>query len=156
MPYADQERRRAYQASYRVTHQERLREKKRVRTPEQQELRRVAKRVRYAAKREQICAQERLYWSNKTDIHRERRLQRRYGITIEQLNAIVEAQKGKCALCEEALKLGTKSVHVDHCHETGKVRGVLCARCNLGIGRFGDTIHGLEKAIAYLKRSLGG
>lgn len=89
------------------------------------------------------------------DVYRNNALKRRYGITLEHFNSIVESQNKKCALCEDALKLGTKSVHVDHCHETGKVRGVLCARCNLGIGRFGDTIQGLEKAISYLKRSLG-
>lgn len=118
------------------------------------EQRRAARRVRYASKREQICEQERGYWASKAEMHRNRRLQRRYGITIEQFGAIIDAQRGRCALCEEPLKLGTKSVHVDHCHETGKVRGVLCARCNLGIGRFGDNIRGLERAIEYLKRSL--
>lgn len=94
----------------------------------------------------------------KTDpnAYRNNALRRRYGITLQQFNAIIEAQKVKCALCEESLKLGTKSVHVDHCHETGRVRGILCARCNLGIGKFGDTISGLEKAIAYLKRGLSG
>jgi hypothetical protein len=154
MPYADPQQRKAYQASYRAMNHENLREKKRARSPEQQEQRRIAKRIRYAAKREQICAQERRYWASKAEMHRDQRLRRRYGINVEQLDAIIDAQRGKCALCEETLKLGTKSVHVDHCHETGKVRGVLCARCNLGIGRFGDHIRGLERAIEYLKRSL--
>jgi hypothetical protein len=61
----------------------------------------------------------------------------KYGITIEQYEAMVEAQEGHCAMCE---RRHTKSrpLHVDHCHKTGVVRGLLCIRCNLLIGHAGD------------------
>ena len=60
-------------------------------------------------------------------------------------------QVGRCAICEEELDKDTKHVHVDHCHETNIVRGLLCAHCNKGLGFFRDNIEVLEKAITYLK-----
>jgi hypothetical protein len=119
-------------------------------TPEK---RREGRQRTYPQNRDRILNATKRHRKRNPDRYRHNALKRRYGITIEQFDAIVDAQKGQCALCQEPLKLGTKSVHVDHCHETGRVRGVLCARCNLGIGRFGDTIQGPEKAIAYLRRS---
>lgn len=80
----------------------------------------------------------------------------RYGITLEQYNAMVAAQDNKCLICglEEntVSKSGiTKVLAVDHCHTTGKVRGLLCYKCNVGIGHLQDSIEVLESAIQYLK-----
>lgn len=55
-----------------------------------------------------------------------------------------------CELCDRVLEKG--KVHLDHCHATGKFRGWLCNRCNLALGHLGDSIAGLERAIAYLRR----
>lgn len=77
-------------------------------------------------------------------------LNKKYGITREQRDALIQAQGGRCGLCDEEPKVFV----VDHCHETGVVRGMLCVRCNLGLGRFGDNVAGLERAIAYLERGL--
>ena len=55
-------------------------------------------------------------------------------------------QNGVCAICFGK----TKKLHIDHCHKTKKVRGILCARCNLALGLFGDQIKYLENAISYL------
>ena len=57
-----------------------------------------------------------------------------------------------CELCD-CLLTGGVQTHLDHDHVTGKFRGWLCNRCNRGLGHFGDTIAGLERAIAYLKRA---
>lgn len=57
-----------------------------------------------------------------------------------------------CDLCAKANKSG-KSLHNDHDHITKKFRGWLCTRCNLSLGYFSDSIQGLERAIAYLKRA---
>lgn len=57
----------------------------------------------------------------------------------------------QCELCERALVPG--KTHLDHDHTTGKFRGWLCNRCNLGLGNLGDTIAGLERALAYLRRT---
>lgn len=64
-----------------------------------------------------------------------RKLEKYYGITIEQRDALEEAQGGLCAIC---CRRSTKTLHVDHCHYTGIVRGLLCEDCNLGLGRFKD------------------
>ena len=69
---------------------------------------------------------------------REYSLLRKYGLTLVAFNALVEAQRGSCASCGDPLELGPKT-HVDHCHETGIVRGLLCANCNRALGLLGDS-----------------
>lgn len=76
------------------------------------------------------------------------RLKYRYGITLDQHAAMIDKQKGKCAICGDAFA-GTP--HVDHCHATGKIRGMLCDRCNRGIGYFRDDANRLSAAAKYLK-----
>ena len=67
----------------------------------------------------------------------------RYGLTTEQIK---EMKKEGCALCGT-----TKNLHVDHNHNTGEVRGILCTNCNRGIGHLQDSPDLLRKAIAYLE-----
>ena len=77
--------------------------------------------------------------------HKNFLLQRRYGITEADLNRMIEAQSGLCAICRtQAAK------HVDHCHATGKVRGILCFNCNGGLGRFAEDPAVMRRAIEYL------
>lgn len=77
------------------------------------------------------------------------KLQRRYGITIAERDAILKKQGGKCAICRRPIKPG-KATHVDHCHKSKKVRGILCAPCNVGLGHFDHSITKLAAAIQYL------
>jgi hypothetical protein len=76
---------------------------------------------------------------------------KKYGITVEQLKAIIRSQNGRCAICCKVLQ--ESSTHVDHNHETKKVRGALCNLCNAGLGCFHDDSALLLKAIAYLQRT---
>lgn len=81
---------------------------------------------------------------------------KRYGLTLEELEAMKVKSAGKCEVCENPPSgRGTsgKSLHIDHCHSTGKIRGMLCARCNLTLGRFGDDSNLLRKLAEYLERS---
>jgi hypothetical protein len=76
-----------------------------------------------------------------------------YGIDITHnvYLQMLEKQEHKCAIC---LTLDTnfdKLLSVDHCHTTGKVRGLLCNNCNLALGNFNDNVNSLENAIKYLK-----
>jgi len=80
-------------------------------------------------------------------------LKRTYGITIEQYDAMLEAQGGKCAICGTQNCRTGKRLAVDHDHITGEVRGVLCYRCNTALGKFRDDPQILAKAIDYLHRA---
>jgi hypothetical protein len=59
---------------------------------------------------------------------------------------MVVAQDGRCAICGSALE----QLHVDHDHETGEIRGLLCSNCNVAISQLGDDVETMESAIAYL------
>jgi hypothetical protein len=75
----------------------------------------------------------------------------KYGLTREDYHAMLAAQRGCCAICERPLVVEGKKTHVDHCHDTDVVRGLLCARCNTGLGAFEDNPDLLERAVAYLR-----
>lgn len=62
-------------------------------------------------------------------------------------------QNMSCAICNQ-IHSNTKKLHVDHCHKTGKVRGLLCSNCNNGMGKLGDSIERLNLVINYLKKHL--
>src|SRR5882724_10406966 len=70
------------------------------------------------------------------------------GTTESELAALLEFQRGACAICRRSFSEATQ--HVDHDHATGELRGLLCSRCNNGLGMFGDGKEGLEVAIRYL------
>ena len=72
----------------------------------------------------------------------------RYGISEAEFDAMLEAQGGLCAVCEEQ-----PAVHVDHDHIFGNVRGLTCFNCNGGLGQFKDRVDIMRKAIDYLERT---
>ena len=82
---------------------------------------------------------------------RRQQLKRKYGMTVLQFELMWESQLGKCSCCGDPLRTGKQSA-VDHCHKTGAVRGLLCSRCNLGLGCFLDSASRLSRAAAYLTR----
>lgn len=71
-----------------------------------------------------------------------------FGITADEYHAMNEKQDGVCAICK---KLGRRRLGVDHCHATGKVRGLLCHSCNIALGLLKDSIVSAEAVVAYLK-----
>lgn len=79
---------------------------------------------------------------------------RRYRIGVEPdaFREMWSAQQGLCAICADALVEG-KNVAADHCHRSGRFRGILCMACNAGVGFFDDSLEFLHAAVAYLKRS---
>lgn len=78
-----------------------------------------------------------------------------YGITPAQFDAMITAQGNRCPICSIEFDGSPRQQHVDHCHETGVVRGILCRDCNLGLGRFADNTANLQGAIEYLVRAGG-
>jgi hypothetical protein len=86
-------------------------------------------------------------------VQREKAMKHKYGITIKNYEDMVEAQNNKCAICSargEEERNG--KLVVDHCHASGKIRGLLCNKCNLLLGHADDTIERLERAILYLSQ----
>ncbi len=79
---------------------------------------------------------------------RNEKLLRRYGITLVEYEALLLAQADRCACCRN---LAEKTLCVDHDHLTGKIRGLLCDGCNRSLGSLGDSVEGVEKALAYLQ-----
>lgn len=79
---------------------------------------------------------------------------RKYGLTIAEYEAMVVAQGGRCAICGTDKPGGVGRWPIDHCSESGVVRGLLCNGCNPGIGFFKHDINRLQQAIDYLKRFL--
>jgi hypothetical protein len=77
---------------------------------------------------------------------RQDHLKRQYGITEAERHELVASQGGVCCICLAALP-----VHVDHCHETGRVRGVLCFSCNAALGQFKDRPDVIRRAATYVE-----
>jgi hypothetical protein len=75
-------------------------------------------------------------------------VRREYGITVEDYETMLKIQNNKCAICEgPPLK---QMFCIDHCHKTGKIRGLLCHKCNSGLGLFNDSSSTLRSAFQYL------
>lgn len=83
---------------------------------------------------------------------KDKRLQRKFGITLTQYSQMLADQGETCAICQGASS-GKGGFHVDHDHATGRVRGLLCYRCNVAIGLFDEDLERLRKAGEYLERT---
>lgn len=76
-----------------------------------------------------------------------------YGLTPEGFDLLFEDQSGACAICRTLFE--DQTPHVDHDHATGKVRGLLCGECNLGLGKFKDDPERLQRALDYIRKVYG-
>ena len=101
-------------------------------------------------KRKQKAAEWRKANPEKVRAWYEKKRIEKYGITVEQYQDLLDSQDGKCAVCKSEF---THTPHIDHCHSTGVVRGLLCPTCNTGLGKFRDNVDVLLSAISYLKRN---
>jgi len=103
------------------------------------------------------AAYQRAYMKANPDRQKIQDLKRSYGITLSQYREMEQSQNFVCAICGnpetsfDSKQQKVRSLSVDHCHNTGKVRGLLCSHCNHAIGKFKDDVSLLEKAIKYLK-----
>ncbi|MGW3358483.1 endonuclease VII domain-containing protein [Streptomyces bungoensis] len=77
---------------------------------------------------------------------RQDHLKRQYGITEAERDELIASQGGVCCIC-----LAAPPAHVDHCHNTGRVRGVLCFSCNAALGQFKDQPEAIRRAAAYVE-----
>lgn len=124
-------------------------------TPEQARLRYNAEMREY---RKALAQQGRPLPNGSYDFARDKssRMKRDFGITLDEAQALLDKQGGRCAICDRELQLGLQQpkdgteAHVDHCPSTGRIRGILCGRCNKGLGLFLDNPAALRKAADYL------
>lgn len=82
----------------------------------------------------------------------------KYRVTLVVLLMLLDQQGWKCAICGQGFDLAAKgkdprNPHIDHCHSTGALRGLLCNTCNSSIGKLGDNVAGLMRAVEYLKKN---
>jgi hypothetical protein len=118
---------------------------------EERERRNAARRDRYANDPEYRAECIRLSKLRDKESIRDYRLRKEYGITAQEYDDIAESQGGRCAICGVTSADNTgRRLAVDHCHDTGLVRGLLCSPCNMAIGLLGDDPIRLSNAIAYL------
>jgi len=98
------------------------------------------------------CGREANKQYDTKDKQKNRALKSSFNISLEDYKQMLHEQNYKCAICNTETSSGKGSFHVDHCHTTGKIRGLLCHYCNVGLGNFKDNSEILKKAIKYLKK----
>ncbi len=141
---AHPEKRREYKARY-------------LAQPEAQEVRRRGARRRrlanpeaYREQQQRWNAANRAWVNQRARKYQPKRRLALYGMTPADYQALLEAQESACAICGRSF--AEHPAHIDHCHETGRVRGILCGPCNRALGMFGDDPEVLQRALAYLQR----
>jgi hypothetical protein len=141
MAYADPVMEREYQREWKKRWRERNREAHRANA-----------RAYYAKNQERIGGQRKQVRENNKEREAEWQRRKLYGLLPGEFEEMMQAQRHACAICRVALDSSTKILtpHVDHCHESGVVRGILCGNCNHLLGRAKDRPEVLEAAIAYL------
>lgn len=154
MPHKDPAQRKAYQQAYRLKNREKLNADQRERDEAlDRDKRRAYRRQRYAANAEKINEYNKTWNAANPERYAARRLRNRLkqrGLTIAQYEALHTSQEGKCAICHAPFPAAP---HIDHCHSTGVVRGLLCSPCNLLLGHARDQPSRLQSAALYLERT---
>jgi hypothetical protein len=118
-----------------------------------------ARRSGYQSLCKAHCKIAQYAWCSKNAV-RLRRIRLRHklkaaNITVEEFETLMMRQNGKCAVCDEpettTYKRTPRSLSIDHCHQTGKIRGLLCTRCNTALGLLRENIAIVNKLGAYIK-----
>jgi len=135
--------RKEYKAQWYQANKDRLKEKAKKWREENPEQEKENNKSWVEKNRERHNELGRNWRKNNPDKVRNMHLKQNYGITLEEYNKILESQGFCCGLCGKA---ADKVLHVDHCHKTGKVRGLLCHSCNTSLGKFNEDPALLRKA----------
>ena len=152
MPYVNPEDAKAYKKAYREKNKEKEKAyAKAYREKNKEEIKAYAKASK-EKNREKIKAYNKAYCEKNKERKKANQLKRSFGIGLHEYNLMLTEQKGKCACCGIHQNELTMSFAVDHDHDTGLIRGLLCGNCNTAIGKLGDNIEGLMKALNYLEK----
>lgn len=104
------------------------------------------------ANRDREIARAKEWYANNKDRARDTAREKRFGLTPADVQSLLTAQGNACAICATSFAdLPARHLHIDHCHATGKVRGLLCHHCNVALGCFDDSPATLIRAAAYLE-----
>jgi hypothetical protein len=127
-------------------------------TPDQKAARKEYQRAWYFAHKEGVKAQKAEWRAANPEKVLGYARRRKYGVTSDQYQALYAAQRGTCKICkgsrpQTSPRGGQKPLAVDHCHATGRIRGLLCNKCNAGLGMLDDSIDLLRAALAYLEHT---
>ena len=140
MPYKDKEKQRTYWREY-----------------QRQEKRKIYKRDWHQRNKDRSAAQQRARYAANPEgfrtYFRNHRIKKVYGLTESAYDALVAAQEGKCGICAKPTSgtwHGDRKLNVDHEHRSGRIRGLLCNRCNRALGLFGDGKL-LQSALDYVR-----
>lgn len=112
----------------------------------------VAENEKEKKKKELKKQQEQAYkrWKRSLDKHKNGI---KFGLSKYEYNHLLSKQDKRCGICRKSQSRMKKALAVDHCHETGLIRGFLCSSCNLGLGCFRDNVDYLREAIVYLRKA---
>jgi hypothetical protein len=112
----------------------------------------IITKARYSENRDEILAAFREKSRTETQklLVRDRNLKRTKRISFEEKRRMLESQGNKCRVCKNPLQAEDKTAHVDHCHTSNVVRGILCRSCNLAIGLFYDSSDNMRRAADYI------
>lgn len=167
------EEKKAYRVAYRLANKEKLKIKDKLYNEKNKEKIRLVQKKYYVSNKSKIdllnkkwrldnseCIAERArqyYIDNKETLQYKYLVEngrlKKYNLTIHTYLELLVSQDHKCSICEiDLVDLPKNDVHIDHCHEKGIVRGVLCRGCNTGLGMFKDNKTALLAAVAYLEK----
>ncbi len=107
----------------------------------------------YKANADKLKRKHSLYWLTFSEKAKHKKLLQNHKISFEHYNTLLIKQNMSCAICERHQSMYKRQLAVDHDHETGEIRGLLCHCCNTGIGSLRDDYLLVDKASQYLKRS---
>lgn len=102
-------------------------------------------------------AYQKNYWVKNKHLKKEKGhkywLRSKHDISVEDYNLFLVHQNFSCAFCKKHMSEFKQRLAVDHCHSTGKIRGLLCMHCNTALGQLGDSVEAIESVLVYLKNA---
>ena len=153
MAYRDLEKRRATMKAYQQRPEVQARRKAYFHRPEYKVLKAAQDKQIYEEHKDEALARARAY-STRPDVRayrKEKRLKDKFGLTVSEVNSMLTKQGGRCAICGTD-KFNGKGPQVDHDHNTGKVRDILCSKCNTALGLVGENVLTIKAMLEYVHR----
>jgi hypothetical protein len=157
MAYKDMEKRKARRRAWAAANKEKVAASQKVWYAANKEKAKAYGRAYYAANKEKLDSYTRAYskawYASNPRLRWYRWIKSRFNLAPEQYDAMLIEQSGRCAMCDEPLFNGQNGSHIDHCHATGRVRGILHGVCNMNyVGRIEFNPEKFDKAHEYLAR----